>query len=312
MVVCNPAGDEGHGGSQVVRFGGGRRPRPRRRHGAQLGEVEGAAQRPGVSRSPTIRLSSSGLSRPAARAWPSTAKASEGAAARIAPGRPASAVVARCSSAGSAIRAATPPAANGRQRGRAGGPSSGDEAGMRRVEPANRGGARRRAAAAGYSDAQSAASRPPLRVRVEGVAHGAAQQDPDPRDRVRVVAAEPEHEPARQAHHADQAERGADAELGDRPEVGDDLRDPALPAAARRRAARPGAAARRACSTGRSDSTRDSSAAAWWPTSWTSEEAMPWPTMRSRGTRMIATGFCSAAGQPRAGPPDGGARAAPR
>ena len=46
-----------------------------------------------------------------------------------------------------------------------------------------------------------------------------------------------------------------------------------------------------ACSAGRSDSTRPSSAAPWWPTSWTSEEAMPWPTMRSRGTRMMATGF---------------------
>ena len=53
----------------------------------------------------------------------------------------------------------------------------------------------------------------------------------------------------------------------------------------------PGAAARTSRRTGRSDSTRHSSAAPWWPTSWISDEATPCPTMRSRGTRMIATGL---------------------
>ncbi len=40
-----------------------------------------------------------------------------------------------------------------------------------------------------------------------------------------------------------------------------------------------------------SEDTSPSSAAPWWPTSWTSDEAMLAPTIRSRGMRTIATGF---------------------
>ena len=59
-----------------------------------------------------------------------------------------------------------------------------------------------------------------------------------------------------------------------------------------------------ASSAGRSDSTSDSSAAAWCPTSWTRDEAMPWPTMRSRGHPDQGDRVLAAAGQAGPGPPD--------
>ena len=100
------------------------------------------------------------------------------------------------------------------------------------------------------------------------------------------------------------------AELRDRPEVGDDLRDPALPEAPGARSLRRGPPGVARGSTARSDATSSSSAAAWWPTSWTSDDAIPWPTIRSRGTRTIGHRVLPAAGQARARAPDRGARPA--
>ena len=126
-------------------------------------------------------------------------------------------------------------------------------------------------------------------MRIERVAHGAAELDADPGHRMRIVDVEAEHERARQADDAHEPQRRDDADARHRPEIGDDLGNPALPQLPGLALA--GAPRCRPCSTGRSEFTRSSSAAAWCPTSCTSEEAMPVPTMRSRGTRMIATGF---------------------
>src|ERR1044072_4420955 len=66
-------------------------------------------------------------------------------------------------------------------------------------------------------------------MRVERFADRRAELDADPRDRVRIVDIEPEYEDARQADHAHEAHGGGDADAADRPEIGDDFRDPALP-----------------------------------------------------------------------------------
>ena len=69
----------------------------------------------------------------------------------------------------------------------------------------------------------------PLRVRVDRIAHGAAGLDANPRHGMRVVDIEPEDKRAGQAHDTFQPDRRGNAEPRDRPEVGDDLGDPALP-----------------------------------------------------------------------------------
>ena len=143
----------------------------------------------------------------------------------------------------------------------------------------------------------------PLRIGVERVADRAAQPHPHPRNRVRIVAARPEHEPPGQAHHPDQAERRADPELAP-PTTGRRRSRRSTAASTARPAGRPRlrpAAPADECR--RSDSTSPSSAAPWWPTSCTSDEAMPCPTIRSRGTRMSATGL---ARRPAAGSGPGG------
>ena len=58
-----------------------------------------------------------------------------------------------------------------------------------------------------------------------------------------------------------------------------------------------GSASARRRRSARNDGTRSSTAAPWWPTSCTSDEATPPPTIRSRGTRTTATGFGSPPGR---------------
>ncbi len=127
----------------------------------------------------------------------------------------------------------------------------------------------------------------PLRVGVQRPAQRAAQLHADPRawgaDRPRSTgtrtAAAGSPPPS-----APTWTSTAHARHG--PEVRDDLGDPPLPQAPgllRPRCLR-GTRSRRAV---RSEATRSSSAAPWWPTSWMSEEAMALPIIRSRGTRMM-------------------------
>ena len=69
----------------------------------------------------------------------------------------------------------------------------------------------------------------PLRMRIHQLPHRATELDADPRHRVRVVGGHPEHERARQADHADQPHGRHHADPRQRPEIGDDLGNPALP-----------------------------------------------------------------------------------
>src|SRR5262245_25930938 len=69
----------------------------------------------------------------------------------------------------------------------------------------------------------------PLRMWIERVADGGAELDAQPRHGVGIAEIDAEHEGARQADDADQAERRGDAHARHRPEVGDDLGDPTLP-----------------------------------------------------------------------------------
>ncbi len=130
----------------------------------------------------------------------------------------------------------------------------------------------------------------PLRMRIKRTAHRRAEPHADPRKGMRVVHIDAEDERARQADHADEPRGGGDAHLGHGPEIRDDLGDAAL-VDRPRDLIRSALALERVRAADRTDSTRSSSAAAWWPTSCTSDEAMPLPIIRSRGTRMIATGF---------------------
>ena len=127
----------------------------------------------------------------------------------------------------------------------------------------------------------------PLGVRVQGLSDGGADQHPQVGHRVGVGAGGTENEVPGQAHDREQADGRGDADLSDRPQVGHDLADPQGPGAP----GRAGVAAARWSISARRDRTRSSCAAPWWPTSWISEEAMPLPTIRSRGRRMIPTGF---------------------
>src|SRR6266511_1615215 len=60
---------------------------------------------------------------------------------------------------------------------------------------------------------------------IERVPEGAAQQDPDPGERVRIVDVHAEHERSGKADDPEQAECRGDAHLPERPRVRDDLRD---------------------------------------------------------------------------------------
>ncbi len=278
---------------------------------AGLGEVEGAAERPEgeqVTEDPALLLGAEQAGRP--RLTEDREATRVGAAARSAPARSASVAYGPASRARrlglrsgiTSLRRASAERARAvvdRAAGRA--------PGMRRVEPVEQLAALGVEGRGGYSDVPEPGEPAPLRVRDRARARCAQlSMHADPRRRMRVVEVDPEDEPARQADDADQPERRGDAERADRPEVGDDLRDPAPPAAARRGAPRPAPPARLAAP-GAATATRSSSAAPWWPTSCTSDEAIPWPTIRSRGTRMIATGFAPPPGQPGPRAPDRGA-----
>lgn len=106
---------------------------------------------------------------------------------------------------------------------------------------------------------------------------------------MRVVEVQSEDERARQADHRHEAGGGRHRHAGHRPEVRARISE-------RQRSQMCDATFR----AGLSHETREHGAEgvdqveecrALCPTSWTREEAMPAPTMRSRGTRMTATGF---------------------
>ena len=69
----------------------------------------------------------------------------------------------------------------------------------------------------------------PLRMRVERLSHRGAELDAQPWRRMGIVEIDAEDEGTRQADDADQAECRDDADPRDRPEIGDDFGDPALP-----------------------------------------------------------------------------------
>ena len=221
------------------------------------------------------RLSRSGESRPLARAWPSTANARVGGAS----GHPA-----RVRLPGARSAAAAPPvagrgcAAPRRATGRAaapgggststrdevrhGGPQLGDGRGELRPQTGER-----------VHRPPGRGQPAPLRIRVQAVADGAAEQHAHPGHRVRVVVGRPEDEAAGQADQPDQAERRPDPDLARSTRSRPRSRRSSGPTAPRPPGGR--VRCRMGRSSARSDSTSRSSAAPWWPTSCTSEDAMP-------------------------------------
>jgi hypothetical protein len=69
----------------------------------------------------------------------------------------------------------------------------------------------------------------PLRMRKERLAYRCAELDAQPWRRMRVVEIETEDKGSGQADDAHQAQRRTDTDTRDRPEIGDDFVDPALP-----------------------------------------------------------------------------------
>ena len=131
----------------------------------------------------------------------------------------------------------------------------------------------------------------PLRVRVQRVADRAAQPHAHPRHRVRVLGVDPEDEPARagsprRSGRASSRRRACRSTRSRRRSP----RSSAPRSPTPRARAGPAGATRVQRRAQRLHQTEQRGA--WWPTSWTSEDAIPWPTIRSRGTRMMATGFC--------------------
>src|SRR5215470_10907986 len=73
----------------------------------------------------------------------------------------------------------------------------------------------------------------PLRMRIKAIPDGAAELYADPGRRMRIVDIDPEDKGPRQADNANEPQSGYHAHPRDRPEIGNDFGDPALPQAPR-------------------------------------------------------------------------------
>src|SRR5208337_1777790 len=111
-----------------------------------------------------------------------------------------------------------------------------------------------------------------------------------------VLPIEAEHERARQADHVHDPAGRPDAQLGDRPEIGDDLADPAIPEVpGQPLVAAPPAADVQDLGPEGIDQAEQGSALVPDLVDQGGRD-VPLPTIRSRGTLMIATGLCEPPG----------------